>query len=476
MTLPSDSLPPVHQPPTRRPARRRGLLIGGITVALLAAAWAGSTAYTAGQAEQISTNLAKTIDTALQAKTFGKVERHTFKRGLTESTDDMDIVLGEGSDASHLHLRNHIHNGPLPGLRQVGQAAVDTEIIWDPKTQAALDKAFGGQKPTIHTLITLGGGTDTTVRIPSGHYGDADGTATWQALSGQFQVSHAGHAVSGALNWPGGTLASGGETATLNGMRYTIKQTPYLKRLSQGTSRFTVASVGLPGGVGTLNNLNVTTATTPNGANLDGQTTFTVDSLSAEGQRYNNLKLVLSATGMNSSALEGLIEVTQRPEYQQAFQSDDTGTLDATVTKMMTDLKPVLRTLLAGNPQVAVNELSAQTPQGPLKLAIGAQVVDGASIPLDTLLSPETLKDGTGSPALMSLLGSLKLTADIEGNQTAISSLLGSSGDDTAMGIAQSIDPMVQEGMITRKGDVLSTHLVFDKNGMTVNGKPLPLQ
>ncbi|MGY2895981.1 DUF945 family protein [Deinococcus sp. UYEF24] len=332
MSLPNDPLPPSNLPPARSATPRsagprRGLMIGGITVALLVVAWAGSTVYSAGQTEQVSSNLAKTLDTALKANKLGKVERHTFKRGLTESTDDTYIVLGEDADAYRLHLRNHIQNGPLPGLSQVGQAAVDTEIIWDAKTQAALDKAFAGKKPTIHTLIGLGGATDTTLQIPSGQYTDAGATSTWQALSGQFQVGSAGRAVHGALTWPGGTAGSSEGTATLKDMKYTVDQQPYLKRLSQGTSGFSVASIQFPGGVGHLDGLNMTTTTAPSGANLDSRTTLTAASLSAEGQTYNGLKLVMSASGLNSSALEGLAEIVQRPEYQNALKSDDTGAL-----------------------------------------------------------------------------------------------------------------------------------------------------
>lgn len=475
MSLPNDPLPPTPTP-AKSPAPRRGLLIGGITVALLVVAWGGSTVYSAGQAQQVSTSMAQKLDTALKANRLGQVERHTFRRGLTESTDDMYIVLGKDADAYRLHLRNRIQNGPLPGLSQVGQAAVDTEIVWDAKTQALLDKAFGGKKPIIHTLIGLGGTTDTTVQIPSGQYAASGATSTWQTLSGQFQVSSAGRAVHGTLTWPGGTAGSSEGTATLKDLRYTVDQQPYLKRLSQGTSGFSVASIQFPGSMGHLDGLSMTTTTAPSGANLSSRTTLMATGLSAEGQTYSGLRLVLSANGLNSSALEGLAEVTQRPEYQEAFKTADTGTLDATLNKLLVELKPALHTLLSGNPRLAVEEVSVQTPQGPLKLALGAQVVDGGSIPLDSLLSEDTLKAGAGNPALLSLLGNLKLTADIEGNQKAISGLLGRSGDDTAEELAQSIDPMVQEGMITRKGDLLSTHLEFGKSGASINGKPVPLR
>lgn len=479
MSLPNAPVPPSGPPPVRtrgrRPAPRLGLLIGGVTVLLLAAAWAGSTAYSAGQAEQVSDTFAHTLDTALKSRQFGRVERHTYTRGLTSSTDDLYLVIGKNADAYHLHLRNHIQHGPLPGLTQVGQAAIDTEIVWDAATQAQLDKAFAGKKPVIHTLIGLGGTTDTTVQIPSGLYTSGGETATWQALGGQFRVSGGGRGVQGTLTWPGGTAGSSEGTATLKDLRYTVDQRPYLNHLSQGTSSFSVASVEFPGAMGHLDGLNAVTTTAPSGANLSSRTELTASSLKAEGQTFSALKVVLSASGLNSAALEALSEVTQRPEYQQALKSDDASTLDATFSKLATDLKPTLHTLLAGNPLLAVDEVSLRTPQGPLKLSLGAQVVNGSSIDLDSLLNTKILQAENSGAAMLGLLGNLRLTADIEGAQQAIAGLLGSGGDE-GQSIARSVEPMVEAGMITKTGDTLSTHLEFGKDGAKINGKPVPLQ
>lgn len=113
--------------------------------------------------------------------------------------------------------------------------------------------------------------------------------------------------------------------------------------------------------------------------------------------------------------------------------------------------------------------MSARTPQGRLKLALGAQVVGGDKIDLKPLLGQDTLKAGMTNPAL---LGNHKLSADIEGREAVIAGLLGGSGNDTAALIVQSIDPMVQQGMITRTGDTLKTHLEFSQGGATINGKP----
>jgi|GEM_PF-3405844 len=481
MSLPHDpaspsSPPPAHIPATR-PAPRRGLLIGGVTVLLLAAAWGGSTAYSAGQAEQVSDTLARTLDTALNSRQVGRVERHTFTRGLTESTDDLYLVLGKDTDAYHLHLRNHIQHGPLPGLRQVGQAAIDTEIVWDAQTQAQLDKAFGGRKPVIHTLIGLGGTTDTTVQIPAGRYAADGETATWQALSGQVRVQDGGRGVQGTLTWPGGTEGSSEGAATLSALRYTVDQRPYLNHLSQGTSELSVASVRLPGDLGHIDGLKAVTTTAPSGTNLGSRTELAASTLSAEGQTFSALKMVLSASGLSSAALEELAAVTQRPEYQQALNASgsDAASLETTLGRLATDLRPALHTLLAGNPLLAVNEISVRTPEGPLKLSLGAQVVDGGSIDLGKLMNAQALKDEDRSMLLLNLLGNLKLTADVTGAQRAIAGLLGSGGDE-ARGIAQSVEPMVEAGMITRTGDTLSTHLEFGKNGATINGKPVPLQ
>jgi len=446
-----------------------------VTVLLLAAAWAGSTAYSAGQAQQISDTTAKTLDTALKSQQLGRVERHTFTRGLTSSTDDLYLVLGKDTDTYRLHLRNHIQHGPLPGLSQVGQAAIDTEIVWDAKTQAQLDKAFGGKKPVIHTLIGLGGATDTTVQIPSGLYTADGATTTWQALNGQVQVQSGGRGVQGTLSWPGGTVGSSEGKVTLKDLSYTVDQRPYLNHLSQGTSRLSVASIRLPGGLGHLDGLNAVTTTAPSGANLGSRTELTASSLSAENQTFSALKVVLSASGLNSAALEQLSEVVQRPEYQKALKSDDASTVDATLNKLVTDLKPAVHTLLAGNPLLAVNEVSLRTPQGPLKLSLGAQVVNGGSIDLGQLMNAQALKEEDRSMLLLGLLGNIKLTADITGTQGAVAGLLGSGGDE-GRSIAQSVEPMVEAGMITKTGDTLSTHLEFGKDGAKINGKPVPLQ
>ena len=480
MTLPSDPPGSSGKSPGRTSRPRRGLLIGGVTALLLVAVWVGSTVYAAGQAEATTTRAATTLDNMLRSNHLGSVERHTFVRGLTESTDDMYIVLGKRTDAYRLHLRNRIQHGPLPGLRQVGQAAVDTEIIWDAPIQAALDKAFGGRKPVVHTLIGLNGGTDTTIQIPAGQYTEGSNTASWQALAGQFQTSSAGRGVSGGLTWPGATIGSGQDTAELKNIRYTVDQQPYLKSLSQGKSSLSVASLKLPANMGQLDDLTLATTTAANSQNLESHTQLSAASVSAAGTTYRDLKFKLSATSLNSAALEELAEMMQKPEYQQALSSvsaqGSTQQSIATLQKLLNDLIPPLQKLLAGNPLLSVDEVSVQMPQGQLKVALGAAIVDGGSIDLKTLLGQGNLAAGTSSPALFSLLGNLKLSADIAGNQAAIAGLLNSSGDKTATGIAQSIDPMVQQGMITRKGDLLSTHLEFGKGGASINGKPVPLQ
>ena len=479
MTLPSDSqTPPSPTPRTPRPSprrSRRGLLIGGVTALLLVGAWAGSTVYSAGQAEAVSNRASGTIDAALRSNNLGQVERHTFARGLTSSTDDVYLVLGEASAPMRLHLRNHIQHGPLPGLSAVGQAVVDTQMIWDDaKVQAAVDKAFGGKKPSLHTVIGLGGNADSTLSVPAGSYSEGQGRAAWQALGGQFQTRAGGRGVTGTLTWPGGNIKGVGTEGALElkDLRYVVDQQPYLTKLSQGKSSFTVASVTLPQALGRMNTLNVTTTTAPDGTTMQSRTQATVASLSASGQTFSDLKLMLSASKLNSAALEELTGLTQTPDYK-ALTDQAAGKIDdAALRRLLSDLTPILQKLLAGNPVLNIDEVSAQTPQGRLKLALGAQVVNGDKIDLKPLLGQDTLKAGASNPALLGLLGNLKLSADIEGQEAVIAGLLGGSGNDTAASIAQSIEPMVQQGMITKTGDTLKTHLEFSQSGATINGKP----
>ena len=52
-------------------------------------------------------------------------------------------------------------------------------------------------------------------------------------------------------------------------------------------------------------------------------------------------------------------------------------------------------------------------------------MVGGDKIDLKPLLGQDTLKAGVTNPALLGLLGNLKLSADIEGQEAVIARLLG---------------------------------------------------
>jgi len=461
--------------------RSRALLTLGVTAGLLVLAWGGATLYAAGQAEQTGNDAARTLDTALKANHLGRVREHTFTRGLTGSTDDLYLVLddplggGTGApDAPVIHLRNHVQNGPFPGVQHVAQAVVDTEFIWDARTQQRLDRAFGGQKPVIRTVVGFGGNTTTTVQVPAGTYALDGETATWQALAAEVSVSDAGRGVNGTLTWPGFSVGGEEGTTSLSTLAYSVQQRPYLTHLSRGTSTLSVRRIQFPGKLGHLDGLSLTSTTAPNGANLDSRSDLRAAGLSLMGQTYLRPRVSLSAHGLNSEALEGLSAVMKGPEYQTGFKSEDPAVLSASLKKLLKDAQGPLKKLLAGNPLLKVDEVSLQTPQGPLKLVLGAQVVDGGSIPIERLLVPETLSQPSESPELLGLLDHLKLTADVSGSQLALATLAGESGDDTAASLAESIDPMVEQGMVTRQGDLLSTHLEFGKNGALINGKPVP--
>lgn len=469
-------IPPVP-PRSRRPQRRsRGLLFAGLLGGLVVA-WAGATAYMGSQARKISSDAVTTLQTSLASSNTVRVVSHTSTPGFLSSTEDVILALppelaSTDKKPARLHLRNTIKHGPLPGLSRVGQALIDTELVWDDAaTRAAVDKAFGGKKPVIRTLVGLGGSTDTVIEVPAGRYSGAagDGVATWQTLTGRFQGGQGGRALSGTLVWPGGTVGTAAEVARVGELRLVMNQTPYLKTLSTGTSTLTLASIALPGNVGALNGFKSVTTTGGSGANLQSQTVSTLDSfnLTSGGAptKYSNLRLVMSAGNLNAEALESLAQFTATPEYR-ALSSGSTPT-EAQARTVLDLMLPALQKLLSGNPVLKVDEISGTTPQGKLKLGLSAAVINGQQIQLKSLI------DSGDTSQLMGLLGNLKLSADISGDEAVIGQLLNSSENATAQGIAASIDPMIEQGMITRSGKTLSTKLTFGAEGATINGKPM---
>jgi uncharacterized protein YdgA (DUF945 family) len=130
------------------------------------------------------------------------IVKRDYRRGIYGATEELTIRLGEkflkamrasgsgnadGTDHIQLVIRNNIHHGPLPQLRDLAPATVDTELILPPDIQNKLAAALKGKgNLTIHTHLNWFGGSTTQVHsTPFNLPLEKAATIDWRGLEGR---------------------------------------------------------------------------------------------------------------------------------------------------------------------------------------------------------------------------------------------------------------------------------------------------
>ncbi|MDV6374453.1 YdgA family protein [Deinococcus arenicola] len=462
----------------RPPARRSRLPALGVGILLVVGALAGATAYTSSQTVQTQQDLTRTLEAQLEATGYASVQSSTYQRGLLNSTQTMNVTLGKGEEKVAVTVINHIQHGPLPGFRAVGNAVVDTEVRFaDPALQTRLEKAFGNQKPTIRTVVGLGGATSTHLDVPAGRLtegsGDERATLSWQPMIGDVQ--NGGLKSSTRLTWPEFKVASEAGTLTISGMAVdgdTLKakmDDPLgvgKQMLTLKSATYTAAPSTSQGAL-SLTDLKVSSASTLSDGFYGGSVQYNIGQLgfSAPGGGAQNLKVQslknvqfhLSLGHLSQEPLARIMTTIQTLG-QQARGDGETPDLTEAQQQALTD---DALALLRGGPIFAIDRLSLTQPSGDIVLT-GKVEVPGASD-----LDAETAQMLVSSPALA--LGMVKVQAQLKAAEPALQELLGTLAPDAAAGIESLIDI----GYLERQGNDLVSNLAFGGGEATVNGQAL---
>ncbi|OLV15483.1 YdgA family protein [Deinococcus marmoris] len=457
----------------RSPARRSRLPALGVGVLLVVGALAGATAYTSNQTAQTQQTLAQTLEAQLEATGYAKVKSSTYQRGLLSSTQTMNVTLGKGTEDVALIVVNHIQHGPFPGFQAVGNAIVDTEVRFaDPALQSRVEKAFGNQKPTIRTVVGLGGGTSTHLDIPAGtllEEGDVgSSTLSWQAMTGDIENS--GLKSSTRLSWPEFKLTSEDGVLTISGMALNgnaVKQNAD-DPLGVGEQVLTLASAtygGTSGGAQDgldLKDLKVSSVSTLKDGFYSGGVQYNIGQLGFSGlgsgtQSLKNVQLHLSMGHLSREPLARMV-TTLQTLGQQLQDDPDAADLSEAQKKALTD--DALALLRAG-PVFAIDRLSLTQTGGDIVLT-GKAELPGASE-----LDAETAQMLASSPALA--LGMVKVQAQLKAAEPALRELLGALSPDAAAGVQSLIDM----GYLERQGNDLVSTLAFGSGEATINGQAL---
>lgn len=444
-------------------ARRFSPLAAVATAALLlGGGYVGATALFSSRAQDTTQEAVQQLTDGLQATGKVKVEKSEYRKGFSDSTQTLTLAIQDTAAATGEPLRvivtNHIKHGPVLGAAGMGQALVDTDIRFaDPKVQAELDKAFGGQKPTIRTLVGMTGTSTTDINVPSGKFTaeDQPGELTWQPLKGQVQV--AGLKTVTDLNWPGLVLKSPDSNGMVGAMKLSSTMTRENKDDPFGTGQATLTldNVVLEGRQPvTLRGLKMSSDSQRSGEFQNLGVRYEIAEMAAQGQNLKNMQLALKFDHLARDPLERLSKLFQEVSNQNGASGTTPDLTEAQQKQAQDDVLALLR----GQPVLRLERLSLGEPGRDMVM------VGEASLPGASQLSAADLQ-GLAGPQVMGLLqADLKLTT----SEAALSELSSSFG-----GSVPDVQTLVDSGTFQREGSQLVTTFSLKDGQMLVNGKPM---
>lgn len=455
-------------------ARRRSpwpaLAVGAV---LVVGAYAGATAVFSGRAQGITQEFGRGLASQVNASGVATLRETGYSKGLTDSTQTMTLTLKETElDAGKpltLLITNHIRHGPLPGLQGVGQATVDTTFRFaDTAMQAEYDRLFPGEKPAIHTLVGLAGGTESRVSVPQGQTTQDGQTVAWKALGGTVQVS--GSRVSTDMSWPGLTSAGPEGKADFSGFKLsgtTLRSDPD-DQLGTGDMAFTAERLSFSGEGQevSLGGLKVSSQATQSGNFYDSVVKYGVAEVKLAGTGLKadlkNVQLDLGLRHLDRAALQRLLAVSR--EAQGSAGAADTPSLTETQNK---ELEAAGLALLRGNPKLTLDRLSVTQPSGEIVFTGEASAQRLA----DRLGQggAEDLRRMAAVPA--ALLGLLDIRLEGRAPRQALEDLAGLGGG--AGDLTGNIEALVGSGYVREEGGQLSAELNLTDGRLTLNGQAL---
>lgn len=454
-------------PQRSMPAKRKMTLpIAIATVLIAAGAVAGATAVFSSRTQDMTQELTNKLTNTLKATGYVTAEQTAYQKGFASSTQTMTLTLMDGLSEKPVRLlvTNHIKHGPFPGLSSVGQAVIDTEIRFeDPQLQAEIDKAFAGKKPRIHTLIGLGGSTETQIEVPDGKVVDGQVNLAWKPLLGTIKAT--GQRTDTKLNWPGMTFSEGSEmSGEISGLQLVGDQsrTSAEDKLGLGKSTLTIAKIQVPSpqGMASASNLTLSSESKSSEQNFyDGLAQFNVGELNFADKSLKNLQLHFGLRHLAREPLNRLL--TLQNELQSQIQPGSS-------TPQLTDaqskqLEQDLQALMQGNPQITLDRLSVNSPSGEILLT------GQASAPKLAQLSAQEWQMYSAMPQM--LIGLFDVHLEGQAKQQALQELLALFGGESAD--LTNIQGFVDSGYVSQQGDQLSMKFDIKDGRPVLNGQAL---
>jgi len=449
-------------------SRAKVLLVALVSVAVVytAAAWAIGI--------NVQRQLERREDQLLQNAPYLALITRQYDRGIYTSTEQATYGLklpaafggiaravpAGATSSPQLTIRNTIHHGPLPGLRNLGLASIDTVLVLPPELSRKLDAIFGGRPAvSIRTRLSWRGGTGTEFSSPAFQMQlPAGGTLNARGLSGSFTTgrdltSWSGHITAGGFSaqGPRGRVDLG--NFSLDSQMRRVFESLYV-----GDTSFKLASAEVqPSNTDApfrLKGVSLRGTSSASGDYFD-----TAADLSADEVHIAKVSLSHVAYGHHLGHLEGtaLASLTQALRAAQAAASP--GAPPAALALRDAFSRDGIE-LLVHDPVLEITHMDFAMPEGQFHLSA-------------KLAAPGLRRADLSGPAgLVGAIPFLDCMVDLRVDTALVSKLLESSAQ--AAQHSDQIQKLEQQGYLKREGATFTARLVFRHGKLTVNGQSYP--
>lgn len=476
------------------------LLVGG---SVGAAAWSGRvvTGELSAQTEALSKLLptARVLDERIDHGVFRSTRTLTLELGCVPSAlsapDDPAAAQPRGPTRLQVGIRDVVHHGPFPEGRRFGAATVETDVTLPEAFRAAAEPLIGKQ-PLVHlkTDVDFGGAFASTFTLPGvrlgnpGQDGSLDVRPTVGTVRGQPGGSYTVDLPSVALSVRGddGTAMSFKLADVHSDTTLAARPDPAIwlgAAQARGTARAIALTVEPGQGALPVDPIKVSFGNIQfsSDATLDKGLWSTTARYSGSG-KVNDVPLdkLEFATSMKRIHAETYQRVLTEL-LRKLLSCDPNGGFDPAVG-IPEKLQADLLSLLLHDPEYGLDKL-AVTLRG--KRAELAYHIGTRGVTRDDLNgppSPEALLEKlalSGSAALdlglvaelMAKVGAADPDAAVAGGGTGEPS----SAAQSMMMLDMMVEQGVEQGFVTREGDLVKTEVTFERGQLLVNGKGLAL-
>jgi uncharacterized protein YdgA (DUF945 family) len=470
------------------------LIVGAVA---LVAVGGGGVGIASWSGDKIASGIQASTAKVLQIMPGVKLVDQKFTKGLTRSTHELTIAVGcqdaqGAAEPLQFIWRDQISHGPLPGGKDFGLAAMDSELVLPPKWQAQVTKVFG-DKPlfTAHTVVGFGGGYTSELRSPALKHTEKDTTFDWQGLTlvtrGDLQR---GIAAGGSftLEMPGLTVTNTGSNGPGNLKLGRVTMQSQMQPTTDPALWITPAQ-----GEGKIESI-AFSVKPPMGKPvviaMDGLTfkqhSKIDNSLMSSSSQFSG-KARVNDFAIDKLELHSAINKLHVPTYQQmisrvlsqALRCDKAAKNPAELDKiMLEESQKDLMALLSHGLEYAVDKLAIEIggKNAELSYKLGTTDIQAAdaSAPVQELLTTK----GYAHVGMKVQLGWIEQV--VQKTLAARAADKGSkpSAEEASQimaNINKVVDKLVAKGFVIREGETLTSQAKFQKGAVTVNDKPMGL-